>query len=398
MADFGGSDLDQFRREARDWIEANAPASVRGTPNATGPGAQLAQSADMETWRIRLADKGWTAPTWPVEYGGAGLSIPQGRVIEEEIARIRAPNPAQGMGMIMFAPTLLEFGTHEQKLRHLIPIARGEKRWCQGYSEPGSGSDLASLQTRCEDKGDHYLINGQKIWTSGAHLADWCFCLVRTDTTRKHEGISFVLINMRQPGVLARPIRLINDETPFCETFFTDARAEKDDLVGPWNGGWTVGKRLLQFERSGGGGAGADPWPTLGNLAKTYLEVDEDGRLADGDLRSRITASAMEQQAVRLTFARQAAEAKGSLNVNALTSVMKNAVTRANQIREELMLEIMGAQGLGWEGEAFTDLEKRAVKAWLGDKASTIYSGSFEIQYNIISKRILGLPDAGPAT
>ena len=258
MADFGGSDLEVIRREAREWLEANVPASVRGTPNAMGPGAQLPQTDDMETWRVRLADKGWTAPTWPKQYGGAGLSIPEGRVIEQEIARIGAPNPAQGMGMIMFAPTLLEYGTPEQKLRHLIPIARGEKRWCQGYSEPGSGSDLASLQTRCEDKGDHYLINGQKIWTSGANLADWCFCLVRTDTSKKHEGISFVLIDMHQPGVLARPIPLINDTAPFCETFFTDARAEKDNLVGPWNGGWTVGKRLLQFERSGGGGAGAD--------------------------------------------------------------------------------------------------------------------------------------------
>ena len=394
MADFGGSDLDQFRREARDWIEANAPASVRGTPNATGPGAQLAQSADMETWRIRLADKGWTAPTWPVEYGGAGLSIPQGRVIEEEIARIRAPNPAQGMGMIMFAPTLLEFGTHEQKLRHLIPIARGEKRWCQGYSEPGSGSDLASLQTKCEDKGDHYLINGQKIWTSGAHLADWCFCLTRTDNTKKHEGISFVLINMRQPGVLARPIRLIDDSTPFCETFFTDARAEKDDLVGPWNGGWTVGKRLLQFERSGGGGPAMDAGETLGDMAKRYVGVDEDGRLADSDLRQAVTRSQMDRKAVFLTFERQAAEAKGKQAVNANTSFMKNAVTRTNQERQEVMLKIMGHQALGWEGPAFDEKELNLTRRWLADKASTIYSGSFEIQNNIVSKRILGLPDA----
>jgi alkylation response protein AidB-like acyl-CoA dehydrogenase len=398
MADFGVSDLELFRREVREWVEANAPASIRGTGNAMGPGAQLEKSDDMERWRIALADKGWTAPTWPKEYGGAALSIPQGRVIEQELARAKLPNPAQGMGMIMFAPTLLEFGTHEQKLRHLPPIARGEKRWCQGYSEPGSGSDLASLQTRCEDKGDHYLINGQKIWTSGAHLADWCFCLVRTDTTKKHEGISFVLIDMHQPGVLARPIRLIDDSTPFCETFFTDARAEKNNLVGPWNGGWTVGKRLLQFERSGGGGAGVDPWPSLGELAKRYLPVDEDGRLSDADLRTRITESAMEQNAVRLTFARQAEEAKAQLNVSAMTSVMKNAVTRANQVREELMVEIMGHQGLGWEGDEFSDLETSVVRRWLADKASTIYSGSFEIQYNIISKRILGLPDAGRAT
>ena len=383
-----------FRQEVRDWLEANVPASVRGTGNATGPGAQLANTEDMNTWRIRLADKGWSAPTWPKEYGGGGLTIPQGRIIDEELVRIKAPNPSQGMGMIMFAPTLLEFGTHEQKLRHLPPIARGEKRWCQGYSEPGSGSDLASLQTKCEDKGDHYLINGQKIWTSGAHLADWCFCLTRTDNTKKHEGISFVLINMRQPGVLARPIRLIDDSTPFCETFFTDARAEKDDLVGPWNGGWTVGKRLLQFERSGGGGPAMDAGESLGDMAKRYIGVDEEGRLADLNLRADVTKSQMDRKAVFLTFERQAAEAKGKQAVNANTSFMKNAVTRTNQERQEVMLKIMGHQGLGWEGPAFDEKELNLTRRWLADKASTIYSGSFEIQNNIVSKRILGLPDA----
>src|SRR6185295_3739549 len=218
-----------------------------------------------------------------------------GRVIDEELARLKAPNPAQGMGMVMFAPTLLEFGTHDQKLRHLPPIARGEKRWCQGYSEPGSGSDLASLQTRCEDKGDHYLINGQKIWTSGAHLADWCFCLVRTDpTAKKHEGISFLLIDMKSPGVEPRPILLINGTTPFCETFFTDVKVPKENLVGPLNGGWTIAKRLLQHERQGisGAGGGAPPGSTPGgelhDVAKTYLGLDDTGRLADSDLRGRI--------------------------------------------------------------------------------------------------------------
>jgi alkylation response protein AidB-like acyl-CoA dehydrogenase len=165
----------------------------------------------------------------------------------------------------MFGPTLIEYGTEEQKAKHIPPIVRGELRWCQGYSEPGSGSDLASLQTKAEDKGDHYLVNGQKIWTSGAQFADWCYCLVRTDPkAKKHEGISFLMLDMRSPGVEVRPILLINGTSPFCETFFTDVKVPKENQWGPLNGGWTVGKRLLQFERGLAGRARASAptsWP-----------------------------------------------------------------------------------------------------------------------------------------
>jgi alkylation response protein AidB-like acyl-CoA dehydrogenase len=318
-------------------------------------------------------------------------------VLGEEMADIGATNPIVGMGTSMFGPTLLEYGTEDQKRRHIPPIVRGELRWCQGYSEPGAGSDLAALTTKCEDAGDHWRINGQKIWTSGAQYADWCFCLVRTDTRRKHEGISFVLIDMHQAGVETRPIKLIAGSSPFCETFFTNARVEKTDMLGPLNGGWAIGKRLLQHERSGqGGGRMMGGGPSLARLTETYLEGDED--LGEADLRARIIGQMVDTRAHALTLKRAAADARGNLNPSATTSVMKNSGTRIGQEKAELTLEIMGARGLGWEGEGFTDDERAAVRAWLSGKATTIFGGSAEIQNNIISKRILGLPDSTRST
>jgi len=397
MADFGGTELEAFRAEAREWLEANFPKSLTEDPNAPVviiPGA-ASDSPDAKLWTQAMGAKGWGAPTWPKQYGGGGLTAGEARVLQQEMARIGAYNPIVGMGTSMFGPTLLEYGTEEQKQRHIPPIVRGELRWCQGYSEPGAGSDLAALTTKCEDAGDHWKINGQKIWTSGAQYADWCFCLVRTDTSKKHEGISFVLINMHQPGVETRPIKLIAGSSPFCETFFTDARAEKNDMLGPVNGGWTIGKRLLQHERSGqGGGRMMGGGPGLDVLAKKYVGVDEKGRIADADLRSRLTAHMMDAKAHGLTIARAMNEARGNVNPSATTSIMKNSGTTIGQTKAELTLEIMGHQGLGWEGDDFTAEELAAVRGWLGGKATTIFGGSQEIQSNIISKRILNLPDS----
>jgi alkylation response protein AidB-like acyl-CoA dehydrogenase len=392
MADFGAADLDAFRAEARDWLEANFPKSLRNSEQQMIPGAE-SLSDDAKLWKQRMADKGWGAPTWPTQYGGGGLSGPQARVLQQEMDRLGAYNPVAGMGTSMFGPTLLEYGTEDQKQRHIPPIVRGELRWCQGYSEPGAGSDLASLQTKLEDRSDHWAVNGQKIWTSGAQYADWCFCLVRTDTTKKHEGISFVLINMHQPGVETRPIKLIAGSSPFCETFFTEARVEKNDMVGPLNGGWTIGKRLLQHERSGQGGGRMMAGANVVELAKKYVGTDEKGRIADSDLRSRIARHMMDARAHGLTLKRAADEAKGNLNPSATTSVMKNSGTWIGQEKAELTLEIMGAQGLGWDGDTYSKAERDAVRTWLSGKATTIFGGSQEIQSNIVSKRILGLPD-----
>jgi len=396
MADFGGGDLDAFRTEVRDWVAANFPASLKGKPNPMMREERVNPTPDQEAWRKAVGAKGWGTPTWPAEYGGGGLTPAQGRIVQQEFAKAGAYNPIGGMGVMMFGPTLLEYGTEDQKKEHIPPICRGEIQWCQGFSEPGAGSDLASLQTKCEDKGDHYLINGQKIWTSGAQYADWCFCLVRTDTSKKHEGISFVLFTMHQPGVEVRPIPLIAGNSPFCETFLTDARAEKKDLVGPLNGGWTIAKRLLQHERnglSGAGGGGYAGGRSLPKLAKDYVGVDESGRLADTDLRTRIIMNEIDGRAFQQTAVRAMMEAKGNSGPSAATSIMKNAGTRWMQDKAELTLEVMGHQGLGWEGEAFTGEELGAVRSWLGGKATTIYGGSQEVQNNIISKRILGLPD-----
>ncbi|HEY9234453.1 MULTISPECIES: acyl-CoA dehydrogenase family protein [Phenylobacterium] len=396
MADFGGGDLDAFRTEVRDWVAANFPEGLKGKPNPAMREERSTPSPDQEAWRKAVGAKGWGTPTWPAEYGGGGLTPAQGRIVQQEFAKAGAYNPIGGMGVMMFGPTLLEYGTEAQKQEHIPPICRGELQWCQGFSEPGAGSDLASLQTKCEDKGDHYLINGQKIWTSGAQYADWCFCLVRTDTSKKHEGISFVLFTMHQPGVEVRPIPLIAGNSPFCETFLTDARAEKKDLVGPLNGGWTIAKRLLQHERSGLSGAGGGGYAggrSLPKLAKDYVGVDAQGRLADTDLRTRLILNEMDGRAFQQTAVRAMMEAKGNSGPSAATSIMKNAGTRWMQDKAELTLEIMGHQGLGWEGDTFTGEELGAVRSWLGGKATTIYGGSQEVQNNIISKRILGLPD-----
>jgi alkylation response protein AidB-like acyl-CoA dehydrogenase len=258
------------------------------------------------------------------------------------------------------------------------------------------------LRTKAEDKGDHWLVNGQKIWTSGAHFADWCFCLVRTDPdAKKHEGISFLLIDMHSPGVLARPIKMISGASGQCETFFTDVKVPKENLMGQLNGGWAIAKRLLQHERNGMGnrtgeaprrGAAAQT-DTLVDMAKSYVGVDNDGRLSDADLRSRLTQHKMEEQAFRQTVRRAAAESRGNASPSAATSIMKNVSMKVMQDRSELTLEMMGSQGLGWEGDGFSRDELQTVRGWLGGKAGSIYGGSHEIQNNIIVKRILGLPE-----
>jgi alkylation response protein AidB-like acyl-CoA dehydrogenase len=395
MADFGAQDNTAFRAEARAWLEASFPPSLKNRHDIAASEAPVPVEGDYSIWKTRMGDKGWGVPTWPATYGGGGLSATDARILREEMARIGAWNPIGGMGVMMFGPTLLEYGTEEQKQRHIPPIVRGELRWCQGYSEPGAGSDLASLQTRAEDKGDHFLVNGQKIWTSGAQWADMIFCLVRTDTTKKHEGISFVVFSMRQPGVEVRPIRLIAGNSPFCETFITDVKVPKDDLVGPLNGGWSVAKRLLQHERSGMDGARRGPAQKviLGRLAKTYVGEDDQGRLADPDLRTRIIMNEMDQAALQATVRRAALESRGNAGPSATTSIMKNANMKIAQDRAELTLEFMGHRGLGWEGADFAPEELSAVRGWLSGKAGSIYGGSNEVQSNIISKRILGLPD-----
>jgi len=394
------AEQDAFRTSAREWIAGNFPPALKGRSYAAMVDQEPSLQADLETWRQRLAAQGWGAPTWPSEYGGAGLSHPQARVVQEELARADAFNPIPsmaGMGVTMVGPTMLEYGTDDQKARHLRGMASGEIRWCLGLSEPNAGSDLASLATKAEDKGDHFVLNGQKIWTSGADVSQWCGALVRTDpTVKKRDGISFVLLAMDQPGVSTRPIPLISGASPFCETYFDDARADKADLLGQLNDGWSVIKRLLQHERQSQTSADRrklDNEEPLPDLAKRYVGTDADGTLADKDLRARLIDNLMADQAHALTVARIRAEAQGQVKVSAAASILKNSATTVAQTKADLKMEIMGSQGVGWEGEAFEADELASVREWLFGKAASIYGGSYEVQYNIIAKNILGLPE-----
>ncbi len=394
MADFGSDvELEDFRAEAAAWLKANFPPALAGKAAMS---TDRAGSGDIAKWRKAIGAKGWATPTWPAEYGGGGLSSAQARVLGQEMGKIGAFNPLMfGMGVTMIGPTIMDYGTEAQKKTHLPPIIRGEVQWCVGYSEPGAGSDLASLQTKAVDAGDHWVINGQKTWTSGAQYSDWCGCLVRTDpAAKKHDGISFMLIDMHQKEIDTRPIALIAGASPFCETFFTDAKAPKDALLGQLNVGWTVGKRLLQHERASQTGASmGGRTVSLDQIAKKYVDLDADGRIADLDLRSRLTRHLMDAKVHGLTLARAMAEAKGNAEPGNAASVLKNSATNVAQTRAELTLEIFGHQGLGWEGAEFSREELETVRGWLGGKAMSIYGGSSEIQNNIISKRILGLPD-----
>ncbi|MEL6955781.1 MAG: acyl-CoA dehydrogenase family protein [Pseudomonadota bacterium] len=400
MAYDEASDLESFREETRNWLEENCPASMR-TPMKDseivwGGSRETFTNPDSKLWLERMAEKGWTAPTWPAEYGGGGLSKAQARVLEQEMRRIRARPPLFSFGLWMFGPALLEFGNDEQKKRFIPDIVHGKTRWCQGYSEPGAGSDLAGLQTKAEDKGDHYLINGQKVWTSYADQADWIFCLVRTSSEKKHEGISFMVFDMSSEGVEARPIKLISGSSPFCETFFTDVKVPKDQLIGQVNGGWPIAKRLLQFERSsisagGFGGTGGSGILGPEEYAKQHIGTDETGRVADGDLRGRITDHKMYAKAFSLTVQRSTEQAKAGQEVGHTASILKYAAAKMNQERHELLIEALGTEGLGWDGEGFDPVALKATRGWLRSKGNSIEGGTSEINLNVIAKRVLGL-------
>ena len=392
------TDLDTFRQETREWLEANCPEAMR-TPVAsfediyTGGRRPEVAHPDQVVWCERMAERGWTVPHWPREYGGGGLSSAEVKVLREEMERIGARRPLDSFGISMLGPALLKFGNEEQKLEHLPPICRGEIRWCQGYSEPNAGSDLASLQTRAEDKGDYYEINGQKVWTSYADKADMIFCLVRTDNTgTKHEGISFMLFDMDQPGVTAKPIRLISGSSPFCETFFDNARAEKRNLVGELGQGWTIAKYLLTHEREMISGFGTAPGKSLGKAAIEEFGADESGRLRNGMLRQEIAQYQLDTLAFRATMERVGDEVKSGQGLGPASSIFKYYGTELNKRRNELNVAIGGEAALGWTGAQYDD--GAVVRSFLRSKGNSIEGGTSEVQLNIVAKRVLGLPDA----
>ncbi|MGI9219600.1 MAG: acyl-CoA dehydrogenase family protein [Woeseiaceae bacterium] len=382
------TDLDSFRNDTRAWLEENCPAAMRTLMTekdvCSGGRHFKFQSDDQKIWLDRMVERGWTVPTWPTEYGGAGLSQDEAKVLREEMVRITARSPLQGMGTWMIGPAILEFGSDALKQQHLPKIARGEIRWCQGYSEPGAGSDLAGLQTRAEDRGDHFIVNGQKVWTSNADISDWMFCLVRTDTeVNKHSGISLVLFDMETAGVTAKPIRLISGASIFCETFLENVRVEKDQVVGDINNGWTIAKYLLTHEREmiGGIGTGAGQ-KTLGEQAVDAVGL-QGGRLADEVLRADIAEWEIDMQCHQLTMERVRDEIATS-GVGNTSAMIKYYGTEMNMRRYELLMAINGSDALEWAED--TDTQR-----WLRSKGNSIEGGTSEIQLNIISKRILGL-------
>ena len=392
------SDLESFRRDARAWLEANCPAQMRqpvvGENDACWGGRRFKfQSEAQRTWMQCMGERGWTVPTWPKVYGGGGLSKEEAAVLNAEMRALGCRAPLVSFGIWMLGPALLAHGTEEQKLEHLPKIARGEIRWCQGYSEPNAGSDLAALATKAEVHDDHLLINGQKIWTSYADEADWIFCLVRTSVARKHTGISFVLFDMETPGVSTRPIVLISGKSPFCETFFDNVRVPRRNVVGELNAGWTIAKYLLTHEREMIGGigerAGVKP---LGQFAADALGRDAAGRLPEASLRAEIARFEIDEAAFRLLMQATGDRARRGGGNPAMSSALKYYGAELNKRRWELMISAAGADGLEWEGERSRD--GTLARTWLRSKGNSIEGGTSEIQLNVVAKRILGLPGA----
>jgi len=400
------SDLETFRRETREWLEANAPESLVNAKFTDIDGNWGGRKAvypnpDMKVWLDRMAEKGWTAPTWPTEYGGGGLSNEEAKVLSQEMASLRIPPPLIGFGLTMIGPTLLRFGTEDQKKEHIPRIVRGEIRWCQGYSEPGAGSDLASLQTRAVRDGDDFVITGTKVWTSYADQADWIFCLVRTDPdAKKQEGITFILIDMDTPGVSVSPILLISGKSPFCETHLQEVRVPVRNVISEINAGWTVAKALLGHERTmiadtfgaGARGGARRRRSVLADHAARYLG-EQEGRVADPIARDQVAQNEMDTRAFGLTVQRARDAAKAGQQPGPESSMFKIYGTEINMRRNELSVRIAGPQALGWEGPGFDEDELALTRDWLRSRGNSIEGGTSEVQLNIIAKRVLGLPD-----
>ena len=391
------SDLEAFRAETREWLEANCPPEMREPVRDEGDvywgGRNASFKSDAQkAWFEACRDKGYTVPEWPKAYGGAGLTPPEGKILRQEMARINARPPLSSFGIWMLGPALLHFGTEGQKQKFLNEIARGEIRWCQGYSEPGSGSDLVSMQTFGEDKGDHWVVNGQKIWTSYADEADWIFCLVRTDKENKYQGITFMLFDMENEGVSTKPIKLISGNSPFCETFMDDVTVPKsygEDIpgyVGEINRGWDVAKYLLGHEREMISATGG------GDRASSLGAVTSRAGLLDPVLRAEMAMFDVDALSFTAMSEKFMDELKARKGHPAQPNMLKYAGTELNKRRHELLMAAGGSAALEWEREDSNG--GKTARSWLRTKANSIEGGTSEVMLNVISKRILDLPGA----
>ncbi len=394
-------DYDTFRSETRQWLEENCPAAMRVTPRKDGSdnvfgGTQFEfQSAEQRLWLQRMAERGWTAPDWPAKYGGGGLDAQQTKILRQEMRALGCRDPLIGHGLWMLGPALLEYGNEQQKQQHIPDIVHGRIRWCQGYSEPGAGSDLASLRCRADDMGDHYLVNGQKCWTSDGDKADWMFCLVRTDSSGpKQQGISFVLFPMDTPGVSVRPVPLLTGQAHFCDTFLENVKVPKENLVGEEGQGWTIAKALLAHERKMM--ASMDdtmpaPPKSLRDYAVERFGTDEQGRIADVEIRRRVIDQMMRKKSLDLTQQRAFEEGMaGDIDMR-MTTIFKYAGTEYQKRNTELFMDLQGIEGCRWDAENFPE-ESQFPTTWMNSLAFTIAGGSSEVQLNLIAKRALELP------
>lgn len=390
-------ELDDFRTATRIWLEANCPKSmcqpVKDPFDVYWGGRNAVfHTEDQKVWFEKMLEKRWVVPYWDKKYGGGGLTPEENNILTQEMTRLGCRKPLYSFGISMLGPALLKFATEEQKLHYLPQIVEGKIWWCQGYSEPNAGSDLASLQTKAIDKGDHFEITGSKVWTSYADKADWIFCLVRTDfEASKHTGISFVLIDMATEGVSTRPIKLISGKSPFCETFFDGVKVPKENLIGTLNEGWNIAKFLLTHERQMIGGIGeTDVRKEVHQVALENLPINAQGSIADGVLRGQISDFEMDEEIFDLTIQRITDEAKTGNNSGALSSFFKFYGTELNIARQELLMALSGTEALIWEKNNKSDGD--LARKFCRSKGNSIEGGTSEIQLNIISKLILGLP------
>ena len=390
---------EEFGLETRTWLQNNCPEGAKGPGQTAWGSSKIVLERDVALWLERMSERGWTVPTWPKEYGGADLENDLYPILIQELMAIGARTPLTGRGVNYIGPTILELGTDEQKEKWLPGISRGEGGWAMGYSEPGAGSDLASLSTRAEKAGDEYLINGRKTWTSDAMDCDYIFVLARTsDDKPKHQGISLVLVDMDQPGVEVHPIRLLSGASPFNETVFNNALADSADVIGGVDNGWSAGKRLLQFERSthagintSGSQGGRNTRDDTKEIVLKYSPI-ESGRLADSATRARLLEFQMKKAAQSLTQKRTIEETRARAP-GFTSSAVKLSNALIEQERDEMIVQVMGSLGIGWSGEPFSDQEIDATRTWLKQKSLTIAGVTKEVQLNIIAKRVLGLPD-----
>jgi alkylation response protein AidB-like acyl-CoA dehydrogenase len=389
----------KFREDVRCFIRDNLPADIQ---DKVLNGKKMGRD-DFLRWHKLLYKQGWVAPNWPVEYGGTGWTPVQRHIFEDEIAEAGAP-PVIPFGVTMCGPVIIRFGNDWQKQYFLPRILSGEHVWCQGFSEPGSGSDLASLRTRAVREGDNYVVNGQKIWTTSAHFADWIFMLVRTDpqARKQQEGISFLLIDMKTPGITVRPIVTMDGGAEVNEVFFDNVKVPAKNLVGEENKGWTYAKFLLGNERTGIARVGASK-RELKKLKEIAQNEREGGRplVANPRFREKIAALEVELMALEITNLRMIAAMRGGKGPGAESSILKIKGSDIQQKLTELAMEALGPYAMPFQREALEagwneepigpDYAATAAPHYFNYRKVSIYGGSNEIQRNVISKMMLGL-------